>query len=123
MQYYLISYEVLLEKTGKIKMSVNTLKNLYAEIYKTINKLHPEFMDNILQGKENKRLVSEQYKLNLETSEWNQVTFGAKSLKVYRPKVWNNLSFHIKTSENLNQFKILIKNWNGDLCSCTVCTK
>ena len=48
MQYYLISYEVLLEKTGKIKMSVNTLKNLYAEIYKTINKLHPEFMDNIL---------------------------------------------------------------------------
>ena len=89
MQYYLISYEVLLEKTGKIKMSVNTLKNLYAEIYKTINKLHPEFMDNILQGKENNRLVSEQYKLNLQTPVRNQVTFtfGAKILKVYGPKV------------------------------------
>ena len=87
MQYYLISYEVLLEKTGKIKMSVNTLKNLCAEIYKTINKLHPEFMDNILQGKENKRLVSEQYKLNLQTPVRNQITFGAKILKVYGSKV------------------------------------
>ena len=104
-------------------MSVNGLRNLCIEIYKTINKLNPEFLNNIFEVKENKRLVSEQYKLNLETSKWNQVTFGAKSLKVYRPKVWNNLSFHIKTSENLNQFKILIKNWNGDLCSCTVCTK
>ena len=120
---YSIPYEVLLEKARKVKMSVNGLRNLCIEIYKTINKLNPEFLNNIFEVKENKRLVREQYKLNLETSEWNQVTFGAKSLKVYRPKVWNNLSFHIKTSENLNQFKILIKNWNGDLCSCTVCTK
>ena len=60
--------------------------------------------------KENKRLVREQYKLNLETSEWNQVTFGAKSVKVYRPKVWNSLPLHIKISENLIQFKSLIKN-------------
>ena len=120
---YSIPYEGLLEKTRKVKMSVKGLRNLCIEIYKTINKLNPEFLNNIFEVKENKRLVSEQYKLNLETSEWNQVTFGAKSLKVYRPKVWNNLSFHIKTSENLNQFKVLIKNWNGDLCSCTVCTK
>ena len=60
----------------------------------------------------NKRLLREQYKLNLETPEWNQVTFGEKSLKVYKPKVWNSLPFHIKTSENLIQFKSLIKNWN-----------
>ena len=63
-------------------MSVNTLRNLCVEIYKTINKLNPEFMNNIFKVKENKRLVREQYKLNLETPEWNQVTFGAKSLKV-----------------------------------------
>ena len=29
----------------------------------------------------------------------------------------------IKTSENLIQFKSLMKNWNGNSCSCTVCTK
>ena len=120
---YSISYEGLLEKSGKVKMSVNTLRNLCVEIYKTINKLNPEFMNNIFKVKENKRLVREQYKLNLETPKWNQVTFGAKSLKVYGPKVWNSLPFHIKTSENLIQFKSLIKNWNDNSCSCAVCTK
>ena len=70
-------------------------------IYKIINKLNPEFMNNIYKVKENKRKVREQYKLNLETREENQVTFGAKILKVYGLKVWNNLPFHIKTYENL----------------------
>ena len=120
---YSISYEGLLETSGKVKMSVNTLRNLCVEIYKTINKLNPEFMNNIFKVKENKRLVREQYKLNLETPEWNQVTFGAKSLEVYGSKVWNSLPFHIKTSENLVQFKSLMKNWNGNSFSCIVCTK
>ena len=35
-------------------------------------------MNNILKVTENNRLVREQYKLNLETLEWNQVTLGQK---------------------------------------------
>ena len=120
---YSISYEGLLEKAGKVKTNVYRLRNLCVEIYKTINKLNPEFMNNIFKVKENKRVVREQYKLNLETPERNQVTFGAKSLKVYGSKVWNSLPSHIKASENLIQFKSLMKNWNGNSCSCTVCTK
>ena len=50
-------------------MSVNTLRNLCVEIYKTINKLNPEFMNNIFKVKENKRLIREQYKLKFETPE------------------------------------------------------
>ena len=120
---YSISYEGLLEKAGKVKMSANRLRNLCIEIYKTTNKLNPEFMNNIFKVKENQRLVREQYKLNLETPEWNQVTFGTKSLKVYESKVWNSLPFHIKTSENLIQFKRLMKNWNGNSRNCTDCTE
>ena len=63
---YSISYEGLLEKAGKEKMNVYRLRNLCVEIYKTINKLNPEFMKNIFKVKENKRVVREQYKLNLE---------------------------------------------------------
>ena len=120
---YSISYGGLLEKAGKVKMSVNRLRNLCVEIYKTINKLNPEFMNNIFKVKENNRLVREQCKLNLEIPEWTQVTFGEKSSKVYGSKVWNSLPFQIKTSEDLTQFKSLMKNWNGNSCSCTVCTK
>ena len=46
--------------------------------------------------------------MNLETPEWSQVPFGAKSLKVYGSKVWKSFSFHIKTSEHLIQFKSLL---------------
>ena len=35
----------------------------------------------------------------------------------------NSLPSHIKTSENLIQFKSSMKNWNGNSCSRTVCTK
>ena len=48
-----------------MKISVNGLRNLRVEIYKTINKLNPEFMNNIFKVKENKRLEREQCKLNL----------------------------------------------------------
>ena len=78
---------------------------MFVETYKKINKLNPEFMNNIFKVKENKRLVIEQHKLNLETPEWNQLTFGAKSFKVHRP----NPFFHIKSSKNLIIFKSLKK--------------
>ena len=66
-------------------MSVNRQRNLCVEIYKTMNKLNPEVMNNIFKVKENKRLVREQYKsrnlkLNLETPEWNQVKKLGKNL-------------------------------------------
>ena len=34
---YSISYESLLEKTGKVKMSVNMLRNLCVETYERVN--------------------------------------------------------------------------------------
>ena len=40
--------------------------------YKTTNKLNPEFMNIIFNGKENQQLLREQYKLNLE---WNKNVF------------------------------------------------
>ena len=57
---YSISYEGLLEKAGNFKMSVYKLRILCVEIYKTINKLNPEIMNNIFKVKENTRLEREQ---------------------------------------------------------------
>ena len=62
-------------------MSANKLRNLCVKIYKTINKLNPQFMNNIFKVKENKRLATEQYKLNLETPEWKQVYFWDRNFE------------------------------------------
>ena len=111
------SYEDLLSKGGKSKMNVR----LY--VTKTLNDLNPSFMNNIFKLKINSREVRDKYKLNLHIPKWNQRTFGYKSLKVLGPKIWNNLPYHVKSSENLDTFKDLLKNSDGNLCKFYLCKK
>ena len=118
---YRTSYEDLLKKADKVTMNVVRTRILCIEIFKTLNNLNPTFMKEIFKLKETERLVREKYKLNLEVPKWNQVTFGERSLKVFGPRIWNSLPFHIKSAENLSLFKSLIKNWNGVSCKCAVC--
>ena len=59
----------MLGKAGKVKISVNRLRILCAEIYKTINKINPGFINNIFKVKESKKLARKQCKLNLESPE------------------------------------------------------
>ena len=113
------SNEVLLSKGGKSKMNVRRLRTLCVEIYKTLNDLNPSFMNNIFKLKINTREVS-WYKLNLDIPKWNQRSFGYKSLKVLGPKIWNNLPYHFKSSDNLDNFKNLLKDWDGHLCKCNL---
>ena len=80
------------------------------EIYKTLNNLNPSFMNNFFKLRINDREVREKYKSNLDILKWNLKTFGYKSLKVLGAKIWNNLLYHFKSSENLDTFKNLLKN-------------
>ena len=104
-------------------MNVRRLRTLCVKIYKTLNDLNPSFMNNIFKLKINSREVRDKYKLNLDIPKWNQRTFGYKSLKVLGPKIWNNLPYHVKSSENLDTFKDLLKNWDGNLCKFCLCKK
>ena len=103
------SYEDLLSKGGNSKMNVRRSRTLCVEIYKTLNDLNPSFINNIFKLKINSREVRDKYKLNLHIPKWNQRAFGYKSLKVLGPKIWNNLPYHVKSSENLDTFKNLLK--------------
>ena len=73
--------------------------------------------------KKNSRVVRDTYKLNLSIPTTNQVTFSTNSLKSYGPRIWNALPFNIKTAENLNAFKTLIKKWNGASCNSKICSE
>ena len=79
------------------------------EIYKTISNINSSFIKQIFQLRDPNRTVRNQYKLNLNVPKVNQVSYGEKSLRYYRPKIWNSLLFHIKASENLKFFKDIIK--------------
>ena len=78
-------------------------------------------MNNILKLKMTGREACDKYKLNLDIPKWNQRTFDYKSLKVLGPKIWNNLPHHVKSSDKLDTFKNLLKNWDGNFCKCNLC--
>ena len=80
-------------------MSINRMRTLSVEIYKTLNELNPSFMKNILMVKETDRLTKEQYNLNLNTPSYNQITFDYKGLSIFGSK------FGINFLIRLNQVK------------------
>ena len=85
------------------------------------NKLNPSFMKNIFAVKKTNRLTREQYKPNLNTTSYNQMTFGYKSLLNVGPKSQSKLPYHIKSSKSLNNFIEPTKNWDGTRSNCKIC--
>ena len=121
MNDYDSTYEDLLEKSGYPNMNLRRQTTLCIGIYEILNKLNPGYMNDIFKRRNTGRLTREKYKLNLEIAEPNQDTFGTRSLRSYGSKIWNALPYHIKTSDNLNSFKAIIKCWDRNHCTYIVC--
>ena len=114
-------YDTLLAKSGKVTMKASRLRSLCVEIYKSINAINPSFMNEIFRLRVTNRIVRSQYRLDLDIPRVNQVSFGNKSIRSFGPKIWNSLPPHIKSCENLETFKRVIKNWDDITCNCRVC--
>ena len=97
------------------KKPVWRLRYLCAEIYKTINNFNTIFMNEVFKLSLTNKLVWKQYFWNLN------IRCGEKSLRIFNPKIWNNLPFHLKSAPNLLSFKHLVKSWNGISCKCNLC--
>ena len=125
---YNSSSEEILKKSEKFCMELKRLRYLCIEIYKTINNIIRSFMKQIYKLRETKSSKSVQTKSQCSQSHMfpksksqSQVSYGEKSLRYYRSKIWNSLPFHVKTGEKLKTFEDIIKNWNGSTCNCRVC--
>ena len=116
-------YKDLLSKRRRSTWNVRRSSTLYVDVYETLNDLNQRFMNNIFKSKTNGWEVRGKYKLNLDIPKWNQKSFGSKSLKLLGPQIWSNLPYHVKSSENLNVFKNLLKNWNENSYKCNLCEK
>ena len=101
-------------------MTASRLRILCVEIYKSINSVNPSFMNEIFILRVTNRMVRSQYRLNLDIPKVNRVSFGNKTISYFGPKIWNSLPPHIKSCENLETFKRVIKNWDGVTCNCRV---
>ena len=51
----------------------------------------------------------------------NTGTYGYNSFKYEGASLWNKLCKTLKQNLDVNNFKNLIKEWNGPECSCSLC--
>ena len=80
---------------------------------------YPSFMQSIFSSRTSKH--PSRNPNNLNHFRPNQVKFGSKSLKAIGPQIWNCLPSEIKSADNLNSFKRMIKQWDGLSCKCNAC--
>ena len=98
---YTRSYDDLLENSNKSTMTIQRLRILCLEIFRTLLQLNPCFISNIFEVKSSDRPISSQQYLKLKVVRANQLKFGERSLRVLGPKIWNRLPPHIKNAEKL----------------------
>ena len=79
--YYEILYKELLLESPTSSMNIKRLRAVCAELYKTINKLNPNFMKDLFKLQFTKRSFCEKYKMNMTIPDFNQVSYGKKSLR------------------------------------------
>ena len=48
-------------------------------------------------------------------------TYGKNSFKYAAAVLWNDLPDDFRKISNFNQFKNILKSWNGNVCKCSVC--
>ena len=57
----------------------------------------------------------------LEIPYANTYNYGINYVLFRGSILWNSINNDIKTAENLNVFKRITKEWNGDKCNCKIC--
>ena len=49
------------------------------------------------------------------------VNHGSESVRYLSPKIWEIIPTHAKELDNINKFKVAIKNWKLESCPCRPC--
>ena len=113
------SLEELLQIDGGVTIHQRNLRTLLIEVYKSINKLNPEFMWNIFHIKDISYLLRKN--TNLILPQTNTKTYGTNAVLFKTCYIWNNFPNHIKTASNLSEFKYKIKAIQNIQCCCKIC--
>jgi hypothetical protein len=114
------TYEQLRKQLGIDCLYLKRIKEIVIEVYKTVNKINPEFMHDIFVAKDTSHNFRDGHILRMPN--FNTIQYGKMSFAYYGAHLWNLLPNHFKSSINFNTFKRLLKDWDGPKCSCTSCS-
>ena len=112
-------YYKLLEITKRSTMHVERLRMIAIEIFKCVNKINPNFVNNIIAKKEIDKDLRDP--CLLEVPRFHKINYGKKTISYYGPHIWNLLPFNLKQSMSLSEFKKIINKWDEPSCQCSLC--
>ena len=92
-----------------LSLSMYRLRFLAIEMYKCVNKLNPQFMNEMFIAHPVTYDLRDSSRL--EQPSFNTLSFGYKSFMYYGAKLWNSLPPNVKQSESFSTFKRSLNNW------------
>ena len=108
---YVSSYDCLLEKSNVLSLSMLRLKYMIIEVYRCVNRLNPEYMNNMFTIKDTNYSMRDGS--IVVQPKFNNTTFGYRSFSYYGAKLWNAIPSDLKTikPENFSKFKKDLHGW------------
>ena len=78
--------------------------------YKALNNLAPEYIATLVKPYVPARPLrsGDQHRLQ-RTFNYRLESYGGRAFSTAAPRLWNKLDYDIKTAENVNRFKSLLK--------------
>ena len=113
-------FESLLELSGSTLIHTVHLRFLMSEIFKSLNSLNPNFMNRLFVEKNSLYQLRKGSQLKIPPAR--TIKFGSNSVFFRGSILWNSLPTILKTAPSLNLFKDSIIKWQGDNCTCRICS-
>ena len=113
------SFDLLVEKSGSVRIHRSNLQYLAIEIFKALNHLSFPLMSELFKIKETKYGLRKG--IALVSFNPKTTNYGINSISYLAPKVWDQIPDDIKKCESLSIFKKKDKKWIPKKCPCTRC--
>ena len=114
------SYSELLIKSDKNMLYIERLKRIALFVFKCINEIGPSSVHDLFTEKPLSFILRDPYKV--KQPKVRTTKFGLHSLRYSGAALWNKLPSELKQTIDIENFKYLLKTWNGPSCKCGVCT-
>ena len=113
------NFQDLLIKDRSETIHDRNIKLLAIEMYKAANNISPSTIADFLP----KKVIyhDTRNKSNFTREKVNSIHYGAESLRILGPKLWDHLPSEIKSAQSLLLFKSKIKKWSVQNCPCRLC--
>jgi len=114
-----LTFEELLDMDNTVTIHDRNLQRLAIEMFKVKNKLSPPLIQNLFSEQDNRHALRNNRCFEMPNAR--TVRYGTDTIRYRGPKTWEMLPTQLKEAKSLASFKLQIKTWKPQGCSCRLC--